>query len=87
MIDLISDTDPGCLSRIRLLSIPDPNGLYPWYALKKKFSKLTCLLVTWSVVSSPPGRRVAETSWFSMHVLLFSIGVTLSSYIFFFDFN
>jgi hypothetical protein len=35
MIDLISDTDPGCLSRIRLLSIPDPNGLYPWYALKK----------------------------------------------------
>jgi hypothetical protein len=25
--------------------------------------KNTYLLVTWSVVSSPPGRRVAETSW------------------------
>jgi len=27
------------------------------------FLKFSMLLVTWSGVSSPPGRRVAETSW------------------------
>ncbi len=43
----------------------DPDPAFPHLAEKTNAGPCGSgsLLVTWSVVSSPPGRRVAETSW------------------------